>query len=123
MKMHVGELRENVSLDPGQIRRAPSPRLVRAAHEFEGQMMKELLRPFTDRDVLTGAEDASDSGSGQGEVLCEFASEALGQALSAHGGLGLADWMVKSLSGGSDQHRGPAGSGNLHRNTEIRATK
>jgi HAMP domain-containing protein len=25
----------------------PQPRLVRAAHEFEAQMMKELLKPMT----------------------------------------------------------------------------
>ena len=31
-----------------------SPRLVRAAHEFEGQMMKELLKPMTSGDALTG---------------------------------------------------------------------
>ena len=48
----------------GRQRSAPQPRLVRAAHEFEGQMMKELLKPMTDGDALTGAEDGdSDSGS------------------------------------------------------------
>ena len=57
----------------------PSPRLVRAAHEFEAQMMKELLKPMTGSDALTGAEDGdSDSGAGSGGALGEFASEALG---------------------------------------------
>ena len=44
---------------------APSPRLVKAAHEFEGQMMKELLKPMTGGDALTAPEDdrIEDAGS------------------------------------------------------------
>ena len=34
-----------------------SRRLVRAAHEFEAQMMKELMKPMTGRSSLTGEED------------------------------------------------------------------
>ena len=34
--------------------RMPQPRLVRAAHEFEAQMMKELLKPMTASGSLTG---------------------------------------------------------------------
>ena len=40
---------------------APSPRLVRAAHEFEGQMMKELLKPMTNGDALTGTDADEDA--------------------------------------------------------------
>ncbi len=42
---------------------APQPRLVRAAHEFEAQMMKELLKPMTSGNGLDG-EDGAASGSG-----------------------------------------------------------
>ncbi len=84
---------------------APSPRLVRAAHEFEGQMMKELLKPMTSGDALTGAEDSdSDSGAGSGGALGEFASEALGKALSERGGFGIADRIVRELSHSGNQH-------------------
>jgi Rod binding domain-containing protein len=83
---------------------APSPRLVRAAHEFEGQMMKELLKPMTNGDALTGAEDDSDSGTGAGGALGEFASEALGQSLSERGGFGIADRIIKELSHTGNRH-------------------
>ena len=38
----------------------PQPRLVRAAHEFEAQMMKEILKPMSGSDALTrqGVEPA-----------------------------------------------------------------
>jgi Rod binding domain-containing protein len=79
----------------GETTDVPSPRLVKAAHEFEGQMMQELLKPLTDSDGLT-AEDG-DSGEGSAGALGSFASEALGQALSRHGGLGIADRVLKEL--------------------------
>jgi Rod binding domain-containing protein len=79
----------------------PSPRLVKAAHEFEGLMMKELLKPMTDGGALTDAEDEADPGGDSGGVLGAFATEALGQALSVHGGLGIADRILKTLSGSS----------------------
>lgn len=65
--------------------------LVRAAHEFEAQLMKELIRPMTRSD-----EDGDAIGSGR--ALSEFAGEALGQALSRAGGFGIANRVVASLS-------------------------
>ena len=70
------------------------PRLVQAAHEFEAQLMKELLKPMTAGTSLDGEE----SDMGFAAVLGDFASEALGQALSRHGGLGIATSIVHSLS-------------------------
>ena len=68
------------------------PRLVQAAHEFEAQMMKELLHP------LTSLEGGDDSDGGSGGALGDFAAEQLGQSLSARGGLGIATSIVHSLS-------------------------
>jgi Rod binding domain-containing protein len=82
---------------------APSPRLVRAAHEFEGQIMQELLKPMTNGDALTGADDDSDSGAGSGGALGEFASETLGQALSERGGFGIANRIIQELSHSGNQ--------------------
>ncbi|MGA9585400.1 MAG: hypothetical protein WBQ95_08745 [Terracidiphilus sp.] len=70
----------------------PPPRLVRAAHEFEAQLMKELLKPMTNGATLDGDDQ------GSGGVLADFATEALGQALSQHGGLGIATNILHSLS-------------------------
>ena len=75
---------------------APQARLVKAAHEFEAQLMKELLKPMTSSDGLTGDKDAS--GVGSGGVLGEFATEALGRALSEQGGLGIASSIVRNIS-------------------------
>ena len=103
---------------------APNPKLVRAAHEFEAQMMKELLKPMTAGGSLAGEDDGADadlsSGSGSGSALSEFASEALGKALSERGGFGIADRIVRDLS--HSGNRGETGkvTGNQHGNTGIR---
>ena len=72
----------------------PQPRLVQAAHEFEAQLMKELLKPMTAGASLDGDESDSDCGG----VIADFATEALGQSLSQQGGLGIATSILRSLS-------------------------
>ena len=81
---------------------APQPRLVRAAHEFEAQMMKELMKPLNEKDALTGADGGN--GLSSGGALGEFASEALGRALSNGGGFGIATSIVKHLSSAGNQN-------------------
>jgi Rod binding domain-containing protein len=99
----------------------PQPRLVRAAHEFEAQMMQELMKPLTHGSALTGDDDNSDSGSGG--ALGEFASEALGKALSERGGFGIASSIVKELSHAGNRNGTLPVTGNLHVNTVIRGPK
>ncbi len=106
-------------IDAGTAGVAPSPRLVSAAHEFEGQMMKELLQPMTGRDALTGDDDES----GSSGALGEFASEALGQALSQQGGFGIADRIIRDLShSGNGGHTGKV-TGNPHGDTVVRSSE
>jgi Rod binding domain-containing protein len=88
----------------------PQPRLVHAAHEFEAQMMKELMKPMTSSNSLTGEDDDSGSGS----ALGEYASEALGRALSEQGGFGIANRIVKDLSHTGNQKGTVPVTGNLH---------
>jgi Rod binding domain-containing protein len=76
----------------------PQPRLVKAAHEFEAQMMQELMKPLTRGSSLTGEDDESSDGSGSNGALGEFATEALGRALSEQGGFGIAKSVLKDLS-------------------------
>jgi Rod binding domain-containing protein len=72
----------------------PQPRLVRAAHEFEAAMMKELLSPLQPgKDSFEGDED-----SGSSSALSSFAGEALGQAISTHGGFGVARQIIQQLT-------------------------
>jgi Rod binding domain-containing protein len=97
----------------------PQPRLVKAAHEFEAQMMKELMKPMNSGDALTGEDD--DSGSGN--ALGEYASEALGRALSEQGGLGIATHIVKTLSHSGNNGATIPVTGNLHEDTVIRSSE
>ena len=70
------------------------PRLVRAAHEFEAQMMKELLKPLSESTkLISDGEDRSSM-----DALGAFASEALGTALSQQGGLGISDSILHHFS-------------------------
>ncbi len=93
----------------------PQPRLTRAAHEFEAQMMKELLKPMSGEASLTG----DDAEAASGGALGEFASEALGKALSEQGGFGIANRIVHDLSPSGNRNV----TGKTHDDTVIRALK
>lgn len=74
--------------------RAVQPRLVKAAHEFEAAMMKELLSP------LESNEDEGVRGSTA--ALTSFAGEALGKAISERGGFGIATRILDQIAGRSN---------------------
>lgn len=101
----------------------PSPKLVRAAHQFEAMMMNELLKPLTDSDGLGGDESDSDSGAGWGGALSSFASETLGQALSESGGLGIANEILRSFSHSGNKNLSGKVTRDSHGNTVIRALR
>jgi len=93
----------------------PQPRLVRAAHEFEAQMMQELMKPLTRASSLTGEDDDSGNGSGSNGALGEFATESLGRALSEQGGFGIAKSVLKDLSHSGNKSVSVPVTGNVHR--------
>jgi Rod binding domain-containing protein len=93
------------------------PRLVQAAHEFEAQLMKELLHP------LTNAEDGDDSDAGSAGALGDFAAEALGQSLSTRGGLGIATSIMHSLSRNGNASRSASKQGNTSAISTASAVK
>jgi len=95
---------------------APLPRLASAAHEFEGQMLKELLKPMTESDGLGG------SGSGS-QVLGEFGSEALGKALSEQGGFGIAKHIIAQLSHSGNRSQTESVTKAEHFDTGMRRLK
>ncbi len=101
----------------------PSPRLVRAAHEFEAQMMKELLEPMTRSGSSLEGEDSDQSASGSAGALGTFASEALGQAISAAGGFGIADKILKTLSHSSHSSESGNEIRNLKGDSAMRASE
>jgi Rod binding domain-containing protein len=113
---------------------APNPKLVKAAHEFEAQMMKELLQPMTgansDLDALSGDADESGdsglalgSGSGSGGALADFASQALGEALSERGGFGIADKIIHQLTPAAGASVTSQVTLSPHANTVMRKTQ
>jgi len=97
----------NTSNHAGTGTALPPPRLVKAAHEFEAQMMKELMAPLTQDSSVPGVGGSADGigddqDSGSPGALGQFAAEALGQALSAAGGFGIAHQILGEIghSGG-----------------------
>lgn len=94
----------------------PQPRLVKAAHEFEAQMMKELLKPMSESTGMF--EDEDGAGAGATGALGEFATEALSRGLSERGGLGIAERIILDLSPNTTvRNRGNAENGTV-RNPE-----
>lgn len=91
-----------------QAKGTPSPQLVRAAHQFEGMMIEQLLKPMTSGESL----DSSGDNAGSNSALNDFASESLSQSLSQHGGLGIANWIVRDLSHAGNH--ADTGKGNLN---------
>ena len=80
-----------VECDHSAVMARAEPKLVRAAQEFEAQMMKELIRP------MTRHEDENDD-EGSAGALTDFGGEMLGQCLSRAGGFGIADRILLSFS-------------------------
>jgi Rod binding domain-containing protein len=103
----------------------PQPRLVHAAHEFEAQMMQELMKPMTGSNGLDGedGDSASAAGFGSGGALGGFATEALGRALSERGGFGIATGIVRELSNSGNKAGSAQGTGSLHGNTAMKSLK
>ena len=107
----------------GQAQSVPSPRLVHAAHEFEAMIMKELLKPLTAGDGLTGEDGGVEDDSGSGGALEEFASEALGRALSEQGGFGIADSIVQNLSHSGAKNKAAQGTRNLQNKIALKSPR
>lgn len=103
----------------GAADQAPSPKLVKAAQQFEAMMMKELLKPMTATDELSSEDGDSGDDAGSANALQEFASEALGEALSRSGGFGIADQIVRELSRSGNRSGSGKVTPNRHHNTVM----
>jgi Rod binding domain-containing protein len=111
------------------------PRLVNAAHEFEAQLMKELMKPLTKGAAPGDADDEdgddSESSLGSAGALGEFASEAMARALSEQGGFGIAEKIIAQLTQRSSEDASRLGNdaeasraaGNLREKAKIKSLK
>ena len=91
----------------------PKQRLICAAHEFEGQLLKELLKPLTTAGGWSSGDCADDSTG----ILGEFAAETLGKGLSEQGGFGIAKRIVDQFSRSGNHPGTDAVTGDGHFNT------
>ena len=114
------QLQGALSAHPGSPQGTPSPRLVHAAHEFEAQMMKELLEPMA---RTSQSLDLSDSDDNSANALGSFATEALGRSLSDHGGLGIADRILKDIAHPGTTSQSGAAPGHHLSNLSLGRTK
>ncbi len=97
--MRIAEAYASTEVSPAA--HAPSPRLVHAAHEFEASLMQEFLKPLTEDPLFSsGDSDAgSESSHGSNSTLMSFGTQALAQALSQRGGMGIASKVLHNLGG------------------------
>lgn len=94
-------------------------RLVKSAHEFEAQMMKELLQPLTSAGTLFSEDGEDADGAGSAGALGGFASQALGQALSEQGGFGIANEIIEELSQHGNAPNSQKMTRKLQRNSSL----
>jgi Rod binding domain-containing protein len=78
---------------------APDPKLAKltsAAQSFEAMMLNEMLKPLH---FARGVEDsAEESPGGASDTIQGMASDALGKALAASGGVGIARKIVEQVT-------------------------
>lgn len=82
----------NISKPPEAAQRA---KLVDASEKFEAMMLSQMLKPFQ----FGASPDAGDdeSSGGAADTVRGMATEALGKALSQHGGMGIARSVLQQV--------------------------
>lgn len=71
-------------------------KLTDAAHQFEGMFLQELLKPMQSKGSLTGED--SDDPDNSGDTLQTYGTEALANAISSRGGLGIARQVIQQIN-------------------------
>jgi Rod binding domain-containing protein len=99
---------------------APSPattehrKLTEAAQQFEGMLLQEMLKPMKEhgfcQDDDQDASDDKDGGTGFGDTLSSFGTEAMATAIAKDGGLGIANRVVEQVEGEKSSHAKAAAS-------------
>jgi flagellar protein FlgJ len=76
-------------------------KLVDAAQQFEGMLLQEMLKPMREHGFCQeeGEDDNKEEGSGFGDTLSSFGTEAVATAIAKGGGLGIAKRVVEQVEG------------------------
>lgn len=106
----------------------PSPaagehrKLIDAAQQFEGMLLQELLKPMKEHGFCQqdGEDDNKDEGSGFGDTLSSFGTEAMATAIARSGGLGIASRVVEQVEGEKASHTQGASAAKSIGNSKIK---
>jgi flagellar protein FlgJ len=92
---------------PATASAADHRKLTDAAQQFEGMLLQEMLKPMREHGFCQeeGDEDNDNKeGSGFGDTLSSFGTEAVAAAIAKGGGLGLAKRVVEQVEGEKVAH-------------------
>jgi Rod binding domain-containing protein len=81
-------------------------KLTTAAQQFEGMLLQEMLKPMREHGFCQGDEDDKQEGSGFGDTLSSYGTEAMATAISKSGGLGIAKRVIEQVQGEKQSHAG-----------------
>jgi Rod binding domain-containing protein len=98
-------------------------RVAQAAHEFEAQMLNELMRPLNRESALDSEGSGDDCGPGSTGAIGDFASQALAWAISEGGGFGIASMIVRQLTPAGTQNETVPVTGLLYGNTQMKSAE
>jgi flagellar protein FlgJ len=77
----------------------PSPRLVKASHQFEASLLQELLKPMQEQSGMFKDDGDDDDDSSDSESsLREYGAEVMAGALSERGGMGISKMVLTKLA-------------------------
>jgi peptidoglycan hydrolase FlgJ len=79
-------------------------KLTDAAQQFEGMLLQEMLKPMREHGFGQEEGEDKDEGSGFGDTLSSFGTEAVATAISKGGGLGIAKRVVAQVEGEKASH-------------------
>jgi flagellar protein FlgJ len=78
-------------------------KLTDAAQQFEGMLLQEMLKPMKEHGFCQDEDetdnDSKDEGSGFGDTLSSYGTEAVATAIAKGGGLGIAKRVVAQVEG------------------------
>lgn len=80
---------------------ASQAKLVDAAHQFEGILLEQMLKSMQ---VGKDGDDSDESSDGGQDTMRSFGVQAMAQAISQRGGLGIAQQIIQKVTSESD-HR------------------
>jgi flagellar protein FlgJ len=82
-------------------------KLTDAAQQFEGMLLQEMLKPMREHGFCQeeGEDDNKEEGSGFGDTLSSFGTEAVATAIAKGGGLGIAKRVVEQVEGEKVAHK------------------